>query len=173
MTADATSVNSVGFLQSVSDAGVLRDVTIGQPDIPELLLCSVVHRPPHDGHQCRITKGCTPSDLQLERTAVVSLVTGLTQCDEVVRGVPARLAGLDMMDIENLVTRLAVAVLAGVTVTEKNVFSGVPEPHLFALLVLLTLYVGVFEQLCIELCHLDDCLGHREERMDLAYERQV
>ena len=100
-------------------------------------------------------------------------MTGLTQCDEVVRGVPARLAGLDMMDIENLVTRLAVAVLAGVTVTEKNVFSGVPEPHLFALLVLLTLYVGVFEQLCIELCHLDDCLGHREERMDLAYERQV
>ena len=100
-------------------------------------------------------------------------MTGLTQCDKIVRGVPAGLTGLNMMYIENLVLRFSMAVLTCVTVTEKNVFSGVPEPHLFALLVLLTLYVGVFEQLCIELCHLDDCLGHREERMDLAYERQV
>ena len=163
MAADAACIDSVGFVKSMSDTDVLRDVTVSQPDIPELLLCSVVHRPAHDGHQCRITKGCTPSDLQLDLTAVVRLVTGLTQCDEVVRGVPARQAGLDVMDIENLVTRLAVAVLAGVTVTEKNVFSGVPEPHLFALLVLLALYVGIFKQLRIELCHLDDGLCYRQE----------
>ena len=171
MTADATSVNSVGFLQSVSDAGVLRDVTIGQPNIPELLLCSVVHRPPHDGHQCRITKGCTPSDLQLERTAVVRLMTGLTQCYEVVRCITPGLTGFDVMDIENLVLRFSVAVLTGVIVAEQYIFTHVPEPHLFTLLVLLTLYVGVFEQLCIELRNLDDGFCHRKEQMDLAYKR--
>ena len=64
-------------------------------------------------------------------------------------------------------------VLTGVIVAEQYVFAHVPEPHLFALLVLLALYVGVLEQLCIELRDLDDGLCHRQERMDLAHERQV
>ena len=51
MSADAAGVRGVGFLQSVPDSGVLRDEAVGQPDILELLLCPVVHRPPHDGHQ--------------------------------------------------------------------------------------------------------------------------
>ena len=72
-------------------------------------------------------------------------MTGLTQCDKVVRGVPAGLTGLDMMYIENLVLRFPMAVLTCVTVTEKNIFSGVPEPHLFSLLILLALYVGIFK----------------------------
>ena len=55
------------------------------------------------------------------------------------------------------------AVLTCVTVTEKNIFSGVPEPHLFSLLILFALYVGIFKQLRIELCHLDDSLCYRQE----------
>ena len=78
-----------------------------------------------------------------------------------------------MMYIENLVLRFAMAVLTCMTVTEKNIFSGVPEPHLFSLLVLFALYVGILEQLCVELCDLDDGFRYREERMDFAYERQM
>ena len=163
MTADAACIDSVGFVKSVSDADVLRDVTVSQPDIPEFLLRSVVHRPPHNGHQCHITKGCTPFDLQLELTAVVRLMTGFTQCDEVIRGVPARLTGFDMMYIENLVTRLAVTVLTGVSVPEQNVFPNVPEAELFSFLILSSGDVWVFEQLSVELCNFDDGLCHRED----------
>ena len=99
MTADAAGVRGVGLLESVSDAGVLCDEAISQPDISELLLSPVIHRPPHNGHKCRITNGCTPLELDLELASVIRLVTGLTQCNEVVRGVPARLAGLDVMYI--------------------------------------------------------------------------
>ena len=90
-------------------------------------------------------------------------MTGLAQCDEIVRGVPACLTGFDVMDVQDLVLGLAVAVLAGVTVTEQDVLSGVPEPHLFSLLILLTLYVRFFKQMRVELCHLDDCLRHGED----------
>lgn len=100
-------------------------------------------------------------------------MTGLTQCDKVVRGVPARLTGFDMMYIENLVLRFSMTVLTCVTVTEKNIFSGVPEPHLFSLLVLFALYVGILEQLCVELCHFDNCLRNREDAVHLSDKMQM
>lgn len=173
MTVDASCIDSVGFVKSVLDADVLRDVPIGQMHIVELLLCTIVNRPAHYVHQSRITKGCTPFDFQFDFSTVVRLMTGLTQCDKVVRGVPAGLTGLNMMYIENLVLRFPVAVLTSVTVAEKNIFSCIPEPHLFSLLILFALYVGIFEQLRIELSHLDDGFRYREERMDFAYERQM
>lgn len=48
MAADAACIDSVGFVKSMSDTDVLRDVTVSQPDIPEFFLCPVVHGPAHD-----------------------------------------------------------------------------------------------------------------------------
>ena len=104
---------------------------------------------------------------------MVSLVASLTQRDEVVRGIPAGLPGLDVMDVQDLVFGFPVTVLASVSVTEQNVFSGVPEAKLFTFLILCSGDVRIFEQLRVELCNFDDRLGYREKRMDPAYERQV
>ena len=173
MTVDASCIDSVGFVKSVLDADVLRDVPIGQMHIVELLLCTIVNRPAHYVHQSRITKGCTPFDFQFDFSTVVRLMTGLTQCDKVVRGVPAGLTGLNMMYIENLVLRFPVAVLTFMTVTEHDILTYIPEPHLFSLLILFSLYVGIFEQLRIELCHFDDCLRNREDAVHLPDEMQM
>lgn len=105
VSADASRINGVGLRQSVANAGVLCDVSVGQGYVVIRRLQPVVERPAHHAHECGIAKrhaspyafgqGC--------QALVVALVACLAQRYEVVRGVPSRLPALDVMDVQYLV----------------------------------------------------------------------
>jgi hypothetical protein len=68
-----------------------------------------------------------------------------------------------MVNIQDFISRFTLAVLTLVSIPCKDVLSGVPKLHLFTLLILRTLYVGVVYFLSIELPHLESDMVHREK----------
>ena len=96
------------------------------------------------------------------------------QCDQVVRRIASGHAAFNMMYFQHFVFCFAFAALAFMSVTKKHVFSDVPEPGLFPLLVLLALrileafHVG-FEFLQIKRCGLNDDLVDRQYPAYIIY----
>ena len=121
------------------DAGVLGDIAVGHMHHirPEQLLQPPVERPPHGAHEDGITGLCLSLDVfgELDRPLVVSVVACFTQGHEVVRGIPAGLPALYVVDVEPLVFGFPFAAAAGMAVPEEDVFTCVPETEHVPLLV--------------------------------------
>src|SRR6266700_2882687 len=91
------------------------------------------------------------------------IVTGLTQRDQVIRAISTSLAGLDVMDSEHGVLRLALTPLAHMTVSRQDIFPDIPETELWTVLVVLPLDLRGAYLLDVELCHLDGGPAHRQQ----------
>ena len=100
-------------------------------------------------------------------------MAGLTERDQVIRGIAACLAAFDMVHIEDLVLRPPFATLADMAVTEQNIFTHVPEPELFPLLVLCALYFRILDLLDIERRNLHNDFRYGQYLMYPAYSRKV
>ena len=72
-----------------------------------------------------------------------------------------------MVYVKDFVPGFSVTVLTGMSVTEQYILTYVPESQLFSLLVSCSLYVGILEQLGVELCHFDDCFRNRKDAVHL------
>lgn len=103
------SIGCMSFLNIILYASVLGNVTIGQVHIPKLSLGSFIHRPTHNVHHRRITQSCATLDFQVELTTMVSLVAGLAQNNQVGWGIATNLAALQMVNIQDRVFALALA----------------------------------------------------------------
>ena len=172
---NAEGVRAVSFLNSVCDAGVLREITecvsnlnFGVPR-PQPL----EERPAHDAHEGFRLKRSAAFHSQLDLAAVECLVARLAERDQIVGSVASRAPALNVMDVENLVLGLSVAVLALVSVSEKDVFTNVPEAELFALLVLDTLNVGILQTLHVKGRRFHDDLRHRQDAQDRLNARDM
>lgn len=70
---------------------MLGDVAVGQVDVREDELRSVIDLPAHYRHDGRVTQGLeVPLEVQLDLSLVIGVVTRLAQCDEVVGRVASR-----------------------------------------------------------------------------------
>ena len=67
------------------------------------------------------------------------------------------------MDIQHGILRRALAPLAHMTISRKDIFLHIPETELWTLLVVLPLDLGVAYLLDIELCHFDRCPAHGQD----------
>ena len=133
----------------------------------------IVHRPPHHVHRRRIAQRCAALHLQFDLPRMVGLVTGRTQGNEVVRRIPASLAAFKVVNVQNHVPALAVAMLAGVTITGENILPDIPEAHLVALLVVHSANVGVLEFRRIELRHFHHDFRDGEDFVQLGDDAQM
>src|SRR2546425_3990577 len=86
----------------------------------------------------------------------------LTYRQKFLGAIPASLAGLDVMDSENVVFRLALTPLTHMSISRKDIFSDIPETELWTLLIVLALDLRGAYLLDVELCHLDGCPAHRQ-----------
>lgn len=147
----AERVVAVPFVDAVADALLLREVAVGQADIGMQVPQPVIHRPADDVHEGGVTQGLrAPSQLEFDLALVQGRMACPAQRHEVVRGVPSGLPRLDVVDVQNRVLALSVAGLAFVAVTVQHILPGVPETVPGALLVLLSLYVGVLQKLSVD-----------------------
>src|SRR6266446_2684232 len=64
-----------------------------------------------------------------------------------------------MVNLQNRIFRFPLTPLTGVTIPGKHIFTHVPEAHLWSLLVLLPLDLGVAYLLKVELCYFNGCLA--------------
>ncbi len=93
MCADAPRIDQMGLLQMMRDAGMLRDVSIGQMYILEQRFGLLIDAPPDDTHLSCITKSSTfARNLVFLVCSMNEIVTRLTQGDEVIRVIPTRLS---------------------------------------------------------------------------------
>ena len=104
---------------------------------------------------------------------MVRLVACLTERDEIVGCITARLAALQMMNVQDGVFRPTIAMLALVTITSKYIFADVPEAKLFALLIFFTGNLWILNLLRIELCYLDGGLADWQHGMHHTDDHQV
>src|SRR5438874_576992 len=100
-------------------------------------------------------------NLALLVRAMEKVVTGLTQGDEVIRAITARLSRLDMMHIQDRVFGLAFTPLAAISITEQNILTHVPEAKLRPLLILNACNFRIFDLLEIKLRYLNGGFAHR------------
>ena len=107
--------------------------------------------------------------------SVNEIMAGLTERHQVIGAIPASLAGLDVMDIEHGVFRLALTILTHMTISGKDIFPDIPEAELWTLLVVLALDLRGAYFLEIELCHFDRCparghdLVHQTDRFQVGF----
>ena len=94
------------------------------------------------------------------------IMTGLTQGDQVLWRIAACLPRFDMMDIQDLVLRLALTPLAAMSISEKHIFSGIVEASLWTLLIVFPLNVRVLDLLKVKLGDLNGCFAHWQEGVD-------
>ena len=97
------SIGCMGLYNTILNASMLRNVTIGQVNVPELFLCSFIDCPTHNVHHGCITQGTTTLDFQLELTTMVSLVAGLAKRYEITWGITTSLTALQVVNIQNRV----------------------------------------------------------------------
>src|SRR5713226_1154391 len=156
MPTDTACINQVRLLQMMRDAGMLRDVSIGQMHILQHRFGLLIDVPSDDAHLSCITKR-SPSALNLLFLvcSMNEIVTRLTQGNQIIRAIPARLPALDMVDIQDRVFRLTLAPLAGMSITKQDILTHIPKAQLRPLLILLALYLRVTDLLNVELCYLD------------------
>ena len=124
----------------------------------------LIDAPTHDTHVARISKSLALllNPMSLVRT-MNEIMTPLTKRDEVVGAISARLAGFDMMHIQNAVFRFALAPLTGMVITEEHIFTHIPEAQLRSLLILDAMYVRILELLKIELRYLNGSSANGQE----------
>ena len=112
----------------------------------------VVYFPAHDRHKRRVAERLAVAfELQFYFASVVGLVACFAERNEIVWAVAAGLPGLKMMNVQDSVLALAVAVLTLVIVAEQDIFSYVPEAELWSVLVVGSGEARVPEPLRIEL----------------------
>ena len=167
------SIGCMGLGNTILNASVLSYVTISQVNVPKFQLRSFIDRPTHDVHHRSITQGISTLDFQLELATMVSLVTSLAQSNQVGWGIATDLAALQMVNIQNRVFALTLAVNTLVPIPCQDVLPHVPKAHLFALLILLTLDVGILDFLSIELSNLNSGLRNWKQLMSQADNLQV
>ena len=171
---DAPSIHAVGLVQFVTDTSMLGDVAIGQMHIRKCCLGLFVDAPSNDTHLRSVMKPVAlPLDFVLLVATMNEIMTRLTQGDEVGRRISTRLARLNMMHIQNLVPRFALAPLTDMIITEEHIFSRIPEAQLWPLLVLDTFNLRVLELLEIKLCHLNRGPADFQQRMCQANNLQM
>ena len=88
------------------------------------------------------------------------VMTCFAEGNEIVRAIPASLARLDVMHIQDQVFRLALTPLASMVVTKQYIFPHIPETELRSLLVFHTLDLRISDLLQVKLCYLNGCLAH-------------
>src|SRR4051794_7270260 len=91
----------------------------------------LINAPANDAHLRSISKapGLTFNLVLLVRS-VKEMLALSTQLHEFMGASPASLAGLDVMDIEHFVFRLALTPLTHMTISCKDVFPDIPETEL-------------------------------------------
>ena len=152
MPADASRIHTMCFRQAVPDAGIFREITISQAYIRMQLFQLVIESPAHDPHERSISKTHTSFDRprKFYRPFVISLMAGFTERDTVIRRITSSLSAFNMVYIENFVFRLPFAALADMAITEQYIFTYIPAPELFPLLVLCALDIRVLDLLDIK-----------------------
>lgn len=131
-------------------------------DIGKQCVRLLVDAPANDAHLCRIPKASgLPFNRVLLMRSVNELMARLTDRHQVIGAIPARLAGLDVMNIEYLVFRLALTPLTQMPISRKDIFPDIPETELWTVLVVFTLDLRGAYLLDIELGHLDGGPAYR------------
>src|SRR5262249_2811486 len=69
------------------------------------------------------------------------------------------------MHLENGILGFPLTPLATMIIPEKNILACIPKAELWPLLVLSSLNLGVLDFLKIKLCHLNDRLAYRQDRV--------
>ena len=105
-------------------------------------------------------------DAVLLARSMDQIVTRFTYRDQIIRTIPASLARLDVMHIEDWVFRLALAPLTGMVVTEQHIFPDIPEAQLWSLLVRYAFDLRIFDLLHVKLCHLNDRPTNRQDSVN-------
>lgn len=163
------------FLQAFPDAGIFREIPISQADVSIQIFQLVIEGPAHDFHEHSVSKTYASFDRLREfyRSFVIPFVAGFTERDQVIRCIPTCLAAFDMVHIENFVLRPPLAALADMPVAEEYIFTYIPEPELFPLLVLCALYFRILDLLDIERRYLHNDFRYWQYLMYPAYSRKV
>ena len=172
---NAERVRMMGFFQSVADAGVLRQISVGIPYIKLRALClqAVEKCPSHDSHKSSVSECLSALCLQNDLSGVIRLMARLTERNQVIRGVPTRFTAFEVVDVKNRILGLAVAMAALVVITEEDVFADVPKAELIALLVLRAFNAGFLYLLDVETGCFDDDFRHRKKFPDSSDAGQV
>lgn len=121
------SIGCMALSNTILYASVLSYVTIGQVNISKFSLRSLIDRPAHDVHHRRITQSCATLDFQVELSTMVSLMAGLAKRYEITRGIATDLAALQMVNIQDRVFALALAMNTLVPIPSQNVLPHVPK----------------------------------------------
>ena len=87
-------------------------------------------------------------------------VACLTERHQIIGAISAGFAGLDVMDIENVVSRLALTPLTHMAISCEDIFPDIPEAELRTVLVVLARDHRISYLPDIELCHFDRCPAH-------------
>jgi len=146
----------------VLDARVFRQIAVGEMDMRKLCLGLLVDAPADHAHLGRVSEASTPSrNLVLLVSTMNEIMARLTQGNEVIGTIPASLAGLAMMDVQNGVFRRPLTPLAGMLIAKQHVLADIPEAELWSFLILFPLNCRILDLLQVELGHLNDGLAHR------------
>jgi len=170
---DHEGVVLVRLCKPECDTGVFGHIPIGMRDVkthgPDL-----IDKPPPDyGHEGLGAELVGRLHLQDQFTPGHAVVAGAAQRHEVPRGVPARLAGDVVVDLEDGVLRPALAVLARVPVPVEDVLADVPEILLRTRLVAGPGDARVLDLLDVERGYLDHGAGDGEKALHSLYEFDV
>lgn len=148
---------------------VLCQVAIGLFDayVLILLLKSLHERLSHDPHKGTVPEGRgsfwkIPFCPLFRCKRMVFLMACLAEGDQIFWAVPACLSGFQMVDVQDGIFRLSMAVLALVSVPEEHVLPDIPESQLRTFLIFLSGDIGVPELLRVERSCLHDDLCHRK-----------
>ena len=153
----------------MADADVFREVAIGEMDVWKGCFHLIIDEPSKNAHLGGISKPMVLSfDLVFLLCAVDKIMAGLAKRDQVLRAVPASLAALDVMDIEDGVFRLALTPLTAMLIAPEDILAHIPEVQLWSLLVLHSFDSRMLDFLNIELGDLDSGLADRKQVVSQA-----
>ncbi len=146
------------------DTCVLGEVPIRQMHVWVHRCGLFIDAPADHAHVRRITQTPgLPLDLVLLLRSMKSIMAGLAEGDEIVRAIPSRFAGLDMMDLQDGIFRFPLTPLATMLVTKEYILTDIPEPCLRSLLVLLSLQLWMANLLQVKLRDLNRCPAHWQD----------
>ena len=167
---NAIRIDVMLFLQSELDASFLGYIPkrILYFEVGVNLLQPIEKRPTHDAHERRIFERLVALYFELDLTVMISGMTGRAQSDQIVRSIAARLPTFDMVNVENRIARLAMAMLALVTVSKQYIFAHITKIILLAPLILDAADVGIFDLLNVKRRGLDDNFDDRKNFTDVV-----
>ena len=83
VSGDTEGIGGMGLGNTISNARVLREISISQIDVAKLRPGTLIDSPTHDAHHGRITKRTAAFDFQFKFATMVSLMASLTQSDQI------------------------------------------------------------------------------------------